>query len=117
MTCEQYTRKKQRAMMQVLRRFYGQRSWKNVVSIGDGEYEEQALTNIGFERTNAVSSKTGQPKELRVKTVKLVGRPDVSQLRDQLQVLQAWLPRIISWRCDFSVDFGNESPVDMGFGH
>eukprot|EP00931_Biecheleriopsis_adriatica_P023894 TRINITY_DN14999_c0_g1_i3.p1 TRINITY_DN14999_c0_g1~~TRINITY_DN14999_c0_g1_i3.p1 ORF type:complete len:483 (+),score=88.25 TRINITY_DN14999_c0_g1_i3:70-1449(+) len=70
-------------------------SWKNVVSIGDGQAELMAMQDLSFEHVNPVSRATGQPKPLRMKTVQLLELPECSALATELQLLQAWLPGIV----------------------
>jgi len=88
--------KKRRAMSKVLRRFYGTgASWKNILNFGDSPCERQALWDAAFGHRNPTSSKTGSPKPFRVKTMKMMEVPSCSELREELQQLQAWLPLLV----------------------
>jgi len=70
-------------------------SWKNIVSIGDGQAELMAMQELSFEHVNPISKVTGHPKPLRMKTVQLLELPECSTLTTELQLLQAWLPGIV----------------------
>ncbi|CAE7475672.1 unnamed protein product [Symbiodinium natans] len=90
---QQQMQKKMKAMEKTVKRVFGQ-SWKNLISIGDGEAEWDALHDLAFNHENPVSARTHRQKELRVKTVKLLEEPTCSLLQSQLKVLEAWLPSI-----------------------
>jgi len=111
---EVFSKKKQHSMSKALKKYYGGRrhSWKNVLSFGDGPYERRALQDIGFEHQNPVSSRTGEVKPLKVKTVKLMEDPDVEQICHTLQLLQAWLPKMVFWDTDFDMDLGADGDSD-----
>jgi len=107
-----HIKQKQRSMLKALRKFYGEDSWTNVLSIGDGVFEQCALQEIGFEHENPMNTKTGTADELFVKTVKLLDDPLAAQLCHQFQVLQAWIPRMVAWRGDFDLDLGCDGNID-----
>ncbi|CAE7486645.1 unnamed protein product [Symbiodinium sp. CCMP2456] len=83
---QQQMQKKMKAMEKTVKRVFGQ-SWKNLISIGDGEAEWDALHDLAFKHVNPTSSRTQRQKELRLKTVKLLEEPTCSLLQSQLQ---AW---------------------------
>eukprot|EP00931_Biecheleriopsis_adriatica_P023892 TRINITY_DN14999_c0_g1_i1.p1 TRINITY_DN14999_c0_g1~~TRINITY_DN14999_c0_g1_i1.p1 ORF type:complete len:467 (+),score=95.24 TRINITY_DN14999_c0_g1_i1:34-1401(+) len=85
---------KKRAFRRCIAEKYA-RSWKNIVSIGDGQAELMAMQDLSFEHVNPPSMTTGDPKPLRMKTVQLLELPECSALTSELQLLQAWLPGIV----------------------
>jgi len=101
----EYALKKQRCMKKFLSKVYGDRSWKHVVSIGDGDAECQAVREIAFQHTNPISGRTGEQKQFRCKSVKTVQSPDCEQLTAQLQVLHSSLPVLISLDRDFDISW------------
>jgi len=84
-----------------MRRFLTERcgaNWQNILSIGDGDAERDAIMDISFQHTNPLSQKTGAPKQLRAKTVKMLDSPECAAMTLELQLLQAWLPGLV--HCD-----------------
>ncbi|OLQ06185.1 hypothetical protein AK812_SmicGene10510 [Symbiodinium microadriaticum] len=110
-----FAKKKQKAMEQLLRKFYKKGSWKNVISLGDGPAERQALQEIGFRHMNPASPKTGEQKSFRTKSVKMLEEPACSELIAELQMVQAWLPALASLDDDVDIDLaeGEEALLDM----
>ncbi|CAE7772944.1 unnamed protein product [Symbiodinium pilosum] len=110
-----YAKKKQKSMERLLRKFYKKGSWKNVISLGDGPAERQALQEIGFRHLNPASPKTGLHKSFRTKSVKMLEEPCCSELVAELQMLQAWLPALASLDEDIDIDLGEgeDALVDM----
>lgn len=89
----QQVAKKMKAMEKVINRFYGP-MWRNLISIGDGEAEWDAVHELVFNHANPASDRPED--ELHLKTVKLLEEPTCSLLQAQLQVIHAWLPFIVS---------------------
>ncbi|CAE7471303.1 unnamed protein product [Symbiodinium natans] len=110
-----FAKKKQKSMERLLRKFYKKGSWKNVISLGDGPAERQALQEIGFRHLNPASPKTGEQKTFRTKTVKMLEEPDCSELVAELQMVQAWLPALASTDEDIDIDLaeGEEALLDV----
>lgn len=107
-----YARLKMKSMQGFLKKLYQERSWKNVVSIGDGPAERQALQELGLGHINPTSTKSGRQKELRIKTVQMAMEPSCEQLCGELQVLASWLPALVNLDADFDVDL-NRSEEDL----
>ncbi|CAE7780997.1 unnamed protein product [Symbiodinium necroappetens] len=97
----QSIKKKETAMRRVINKIYGKGSWKNVVSIGDGEAEFNALRDISFKHTNPTSGVTGSQKRFRMKAVQMLDSPTCNELTTQLQILQAWMPALMHLDDDF----------------
>eukprot|EP00442_Polarella_glacialis_P002842 CAMPEP_0115079780 /NCGR_PEP_ID=MMETSP0227-20121206/18300_1 /TAXON_ID=89957 /ORGANISM="Polarella glacialis, Strain CCMP 1383" /LENGTH=527 /DNA_ID=CAMNT_0002467325 /DNA_START=99 /DNA_END=1682 /DNA_ORIENTATION=- len=96
-------KKKQQAMERCLKNFYGERSWKNVLSIGDGDAEADAMQEIGFSHQNPTSIVSGSQKPFRVKNVQMLKGPSCLDVSTQLQVLQSWLPGLVNLDDDMTI--------------
>lgn len=67
-------KKKETAMKRVIKHAYEGKSWKNVVSIGDGEAEFNAMREISFKHVNP-KGHTGDQKSFRMKAVQMLDSP------------------------------------------
>jgi hypothetical protein len=105
---------KTRAMSKMIKKFYGHgrdgsksrnRSWKNVISIGDSSAERSALQDVILRKEQRDSR--GVPKECRCKVVKLITEPSLERLTAQLQALVNWIATIAGQDGDIDIDFGD----------
>lgn len=86
------------------------RSWKNLLSFGDSDFERVALITAaeGYvlqEKQNAhlveagltteIISKDGHRKRIRAKTVKMLEEPALEEMIAQMSLLHSWLPHLI----------------------
>eukprot|EP00931_Biecheleriopsis_adriatica_P075173 TRINITY_DN490_c0_g1_i1.p1 TRINITY_DN490_c0_g1~~TRINITY_DN490_c0_g1_i1.p1 ORF type:complete len:460 (+),score=102.64 TRINITY_DN490_c0_g1_i1:74-1453(+) len=78
-------------------RYRGQ-SWKNIISMGDQAYEQDALQELGMRR------RAPAPERLRIKTVLLPDRPAMSELALRIDALRILLPRCVEFDGDFNID-------------
>lgn len=100
-------KKKETAMKRVIKHAYGNgKSWKNVVSIGDGEAEYNAIREISFKHVNPLGH-SGDQKSFRMKAVQMLESPSCHELITQLQILQAWMPALMHLDDDFFVTLGD----------
>mmetsp|Transcript_69591 Transcript_69591/g.123132 ORF Transcript_69591/g.123132 Transcript_69591/m.123132 type:complete len:453 (-) Transcript_69591:38-1396(-) len=99
---------KRRAMERCIKHFYRGHSWKNIISIGDGQAEFDAIRDIGFVHTNPISSTRQSSKMLRTKGIMMLDQPACAALTSQLQVLQSWLPSIVSLDDDLSLSMPDQ---------
>jgi hypothetical protein len=104
-----FRQKKRKAMKRIFQRFYNQKSWKNVISFGDGSSEKEALREIGFQHNNPVSRRSGEQKPFRIKTIKLKEEPRCASLTAELQSLHSWLPAIVSYEDDIDIDLNGDA--------
>jgi hypothetical protein len=98
---------KRRAMTKAAKRFYSQyknQSWKNIISVGDSNYERDALIEV------VSNKKQGENRKCRVKTLKLADCPDIEQVNAQLDVLKSWIPSMVAHDNNFDIDM--DGPVD-----
>mmetsp|Transcript_78351 Transcript_78351/g.227338 ORF Transcript_78351/g.227338 Transcript_78351/m.227338 type:complete len:358 (-) Transcript_78351:88-1161(-) len=102
---------KRRTMMKVVRKFYRtsvgtnakERSWKNVLSIGDSNAEKLALQDIVLSRIQR--DRKGRWKECRCKTVKLKSEPTLLELTAQLRKVSESLPALVTHDGDLDLEF------------
>mmetsp|Transcript_14403 Transcript_14403/g.26753 ORF Transcript_14403/g.26753 Transcript_14403/m.26753 type:complete len:310 (-) Transcript_14403:109-1038(-) len=98
---------KTKAMQKVVSDFYGaktpcQRSWKNILSIGDSEAERLALQDVVFR--HAQRDRFGRWKECRCKTLSLMQRPKIAELTQELQAVTRLLPTLVHHDGDLDVN-------------
>jgi len=100
---------KQAAMQKALKKLYGKREWKNVISIGDSIVERDAITEVLWSHGAHLANPPC------CKTVKLMEEPSVEQLGAELTLLGMWLRSMASFNGDFDVnmDDSEESMVRM----
>jgi len=109
------------AMERVVRRFYSQsherggrrdRSWKNVLSIGDSMAERLALQDVVFRHQQV--DRRGTYKDCRCKCVKMLDEPSLGLLTVEVQVLLSWMNALVLHDGDIDVDFSDleeEAPL------
>lgn len=100
---ELYTLQKEVAMLQEARKFYGQRAWANILSIGDMPYERDALQNVSFRRVGPAD------ENLRTKTFTVAPGRSLAALSWNLELGLLLLPVMV--RHDGNLDVG---PVAHG---
>lgn len=100
---------KAKAISQTLRSFYSQyegQSWKNVVSIGDSDFErlgtQQAVQEY-MQRLAAHVDGQGAAQKVRTKILKTMEQPVVEELTAQLVQTAAWLPAMVSLDDSFDI--------------
>ena len=96
---------KRNAMCKFLSDVYGNEgicSDLNVLSIGDAEFEQEAVREVvrDWDQTPVVAHSP------LCKTVRLKEQPFLQQLRDELQLLRGWLPSMVSHTESFSFCMG-----------
>merc|ERR1712054_118306 len=99
---------KGKAIANEVKQFYSQyegQSWKNIISIGDSDFERlgtMAATAEYMKRTGIVSGTTdeleinGHVFKVRTKTFKLVDQPTIEELTTEVAMLQKWLPLMVN---------------------
>lgn len=115
-----WTHVKREAIAKELGEFHAKNgaSWKNILSVGDSDFERYGtlkagedymrremeggglLTHLnlnaaGFAHTAEGVSKDGHLRRLRTKTVKLLNEPTVEELTAELALLRRWLPHMV----------------------
>jgi len=113
---------KGRAIAKQLQEFYSQyagQSWKNIISIGDSDFErlgtQQAtqdyMKQTGISRAKTVELK-GHVYKVRTKTFKMLDQPTVEELAVELALLQKWLNLMIRLDNSFDVNLSDlEDPA------
>merc|ERR1712100_374323 len=117
---------KGRAISQELKEFYtlyeGQ-SWKNVISIGDSDFERlgtQEATRRYIMEKGGDSSPTaarvqevnGHVYQVRTKTLKMLDAPTVEELIVEVQMLQRWLPDLVVLDDSFDADLNDVNDLE-----
>lgn len=101
------------AMKEAVGEFYSQyadQSWKNMVSIGDGFFEHDAIEEV---RTFRPHQEPDSPKSrCRVKRIKLMDEPTVEGLTVQVSLLRCWLLDIVSADGDIDMDLNSEDSIE-----
>mmetsp|Transcript_24088 Transcript_24088/g.54911 ORF Transcript_24088/g.54911 Transcript_24088/m.54911 type:complete len:368 (-) Transcript_24088:292-1395(-) len=95
------TARKVEAMRTALHSFYKDKSWKNVVSIGDSFDELEALEEVTFLHDNPTSRATGTQRPLRTKAIKMLDRPTIQELIAQIAVVRHVLYDVVNFDGDF----------------
>lgn len=125
-----WTKKKQLAIQSEVEHFYSQypgQSWKNVISIGDSDFERRATydtmksyqaqgqnelkisSSRGEEDLMCLSGVIGNHyRRLRIKTVKMYDSPRIKDLELEIQLLKKWLPSMISLDSGLDVDLEDD---------
>jgi len=109
-----YTVAKRRAMLKALKKLRSKMktSSLNVISVGDAITEKEALQEVLWSLSeHQVEGAVEDGLSSLCKTVKLADNPSVNYLSDQLQLIQAWLPRMAALNEDF--DFFMDDPEDL----
>eukprot|EP00929_Paragymnodinium_shiwhaense_P063483 TRINITY_DN31705_c0_g1_i1.p1 TRINITY_DN31705_c0_g1~~TRINITY_DN31705_c0_g1_i1.p1 ORF type:complete len:717 (+),score=182.69 TRINITY_DN31705_c0_g1_i1:89-2239(+) len=99
---------KQISMQKELKRHYKRRpnpSWKNVLSIGDSEVEQEALIEAIFRRIQ--HDKNGDVATCHCKTVLLPDEPSLVQLTVELEVLNVWLDTLVGYDGHVALDLSS----------
>jgi len=102
------TETKARAMKAAVSQFYSRyphQSWKNIVSIGDAQFEHTAVRQVVGDRPSQ--------KRCRTKTIKLLEGPTIAGMVVQLSIVESWLTKIIQIDSDVDIDLSaNEETVN-----
>lgn len=117
---------KGKAIATELARFYSQyegQSWKNVISIGDSDFErfgtwmattgymqKTGIRQSDIERQGTVELK-GHTYKVRTKTFKMLGQPTVQELTVELAMVQKWLPLMVKLDDSFDINLNNVDDV------
>jgi len=114
---KQWAQVKGRAIAKQLQEFYSQyagQSWKNIISIGDSDFErlgtQQATQDYmrqnGINRSRTVELK-GHVYKVRTKTFKMLDEPTVEELAVELALVQKWLPCMTRLDNSFDVNLSD----------
>lgn len=110
---------KARAIARECAEFYSQyegQSWKNVISIGDSDFErlgtmlatQDYMVQAGIPRsTDKAVEVDGHMYKVRTKTFKMVDQPSVDELITQIGMLRTWLPLMVKLDSNFDVNLNN----------
>lgn len=82
-------------------RYEGQ-TWKNVLSIGDSDFEKEGTKSVTKAWT--LANKRTATQLPRTKTVKMLDDPTIEELTDQLKLIHSWLPSLVEKDTGFNLD-------------
>jgi hypothetical protein len=82
------------AMKGAIETFYAKSngSWKNLISLGDSNFERLALQKVGADYVETVPQAANQ---LKVKTFKMLEDPSLDMMVAEIALLSTWLPDIV----------------------
>merc|ERR1712187_917981 len=103
-----------------LHTLYAGQSWKNVISIGDSEFErmgtqgaiQKYVTERGISSTSSPREIGGHVYKVRSKTFKMLDSPSAEELMLQIQMIQRWLPFLVSLDDNFDGDLNDVHDLD-----
>jgi len=99
---------KKRAIQAHIEKFYSKyegQSWKNVLSIGDSEFEREAtLQSTKAWQLNARHLGHDASMKVRAKVVKMLEDPTDEELLAELRLITSWLPSMVERNQGFDID-------------
>jgi len=115
---------KGKAIARECRQFYSQyegQSWKNVISIGDSDFErlgtqsamEDYMKERGIEQDGQLVDVNGHMYKVRTKTFKMVDEPTIEELTVEVEMLKAWLPLMVKLDSSFDVNLNNADDPEV----
>ena len=123
-----WTAVKQAAIVKAINKFYSQypgQSWKNVISIGDSDFERLATQqgvgaygnanqladskSKGFDAMCKSGVTGGHYRRVRTKTVKMLDDPLAEDLMSELSMLNRWIAHIIELDGGFDCDLDDDN--------
>ncbi|CAK9049948.1 Kinesin-like protein KIF15 [Durusdinium trenchii] len=110
---------KAKAIARECKNFYSQydgQSWKNVISIGDSDFErigtmlatQDYMQQTGIQ-SGAAAVVDDHVYKVRTKTLKMIEQPSLDELNTQLGLLRSWLPHMIKLDSDFDLNLNTAS--------
>lgn len=99
---------KKRAIYAHIESFYSKyegQSWKNVLSIGDSEFEREAtLQSTKAWQLSAHHKGCDSSMKVRAKVVKMLEDPTDEELLAELRLISSWLPSMVERNQGFDID-------------
>jgi len=114
-----WSRVKGRAIAEQLREFYSQyegQSWKNIISIGDSDFErlgtqgaiKDYMKQTGIETLNDMPAEIGgHLYKVRTKTFKMVDQPTIEELTVEIAMLRKWFPLMVKLDRGFDINLND----------
>eukprot|EP00405_Crypthecodinium_cohnii_P038400 CAMPEP_0206546626 /NCGR_PEP_ID=MMETSP0325_2-20121206/12822_1 /ASSEMBLY_ACC=CAM_ASM_000347 /TAXON_ID=2866 /ORGANISM="Crypthecodinium cohnii, Strain Seligo" /LENGTH=630 /DNA_ID=CAMNT_0054045795 /DNA_START=549 /DNA_END=2443 /DNA_ORIENTATION=- len=128
-----YASMKGQAISREVEAFYSQyegQSWKNIISIGDSDFERvgtmmmaqeymkkcgllanngegfevMVASNEAFARNTGTIHVNGQVFKVRLKTFKMLDCPTIGELKEEIILMQRWLPKMVELDDGFDAD-------------
>jgi len=130
-----YAEMKGKAISREVEAFYSQyegQSWKNIISIGDSDFERlgtmmmtqeymrrrgllkgatdektfevTVASNEAFARNSGTVDVNGHVYKVRTKTFKMLDCPTIGELKDEISLVNRWLPKMVDLDDGFDAD-------------
>jgi hypothetical protein len=96
---------KAKAMERSLSSFYSQyegQSWSNVISLGDSDYEHNAIKQVISDRPDYMQS-----KPCHLKRIKLKQGPTLDELLKEVTIVTRWLKQLVDFNGDFDIELAS----------
>lgn len=105
--------------LEELHNLYEGQSWKNVISIGDSEFERLGTKGAinrysadrGLDNSNSALV-NGHVYKVRTKTFKMLDGPSAEELMVQVQMLQRWVPYLVMLDDSFDHDLNDVNDME-----
>merc|ERR1712086_863352 len=91
---------------------YPGQTWKNVISIGDSDFERQGTRDV-IKQWCTANARTAYQLP-RTKTVKLLDDPTCEDISLQLKLLLSWLPELVRRDEAFNIDLDEAQAGSAG---
>lgn len=122
---EFWSKVKGKAIARELESFYSQyegQSWKNIISIGDSDFErlgtqlatKDYMTQAGIKVDGQTVEVDNHVYKVRTKTFKMIDQPTVEELTLQVTMLHKWLPLMVQLDNSFDVNLNDvDDPTQL----
>jgi hypothetical protein len=108
-----YTEGKRRTMSQQVEATFAERvTNRNIISIGDGVYEQKALAEVRTIEENR-RRRNGIKVNLTIKTLRLLDCPSLDELCEELTIILNWLPKIVEYGESFDLSFESQDVQEI----
>lgn len=108
-----YTEGKRRCMSQQVEEKFAERMTnRNIISIGDGVFEQKALAEVRTIEENR-RRRNGIKVNLTIKTLRLLDCPSLDELCEELTIILNWLPKIVEYGESFDMSFESQDVQEI----
>jgi hypothetical protein len=106
-----YTEGKRRVMSQQVEKcFTDAHLSRNIISLGDGDFEREALREIRTIEQNR-RRRSGEKVKIMLKTIKMLDDPTVDDLLNELQILHTWLPKVVNYEDNLDISMESDAEI------
>jgi hypothetical protein len=83
---------------------------RNIISLGDGDFEREALREIRTIEQNR-RRRSGEKVKIMLKTIKMLDDPTVDDLLNELQILHTWLPKVVNYEDNLDISMESDAEI------